>query len=85
MKKKNKIKIIGEIGPNHNGDFNLAKKILKGLSKSKPDYVKFQLGDPYKIYSQDSIFAKYQKNKKFKNPIKMSFFYKKITYQLKKF
>ena len=72
MKKKDKIKIIAEIGPNHNGDFNLAKKILKGLSKSKPDFVKFQLGDPYKIYSQNSIFAKYQKNKKFKNPIKMS-------------
>ena len=42
--KKDKIKIIAEIGPNHNGDFNLAKKILRGLS-NKPDFVKFQLGD----------------------------------------
>ena len=72
MKKSNKVKIIAEIGPNHNGDFNLAKKTLKALSNSKPDYVKFQLGNPYKIYSQNAIFAKYQKNKKFKNPIKMS-------------
>jgi N,N'-diacetyllegionaminate synthase len=72
MKKLNQVKIIAEIGPNHNGDFNLAKKILTNLSKSKPDYVKFQLGDPYKIYSQNAIFAKYQKNRKFRGPVKMS-------------
>ena len=47
--KKDKIKIIAEIGPNHNGDFNLAKKILRGLSKSKPDFVKFQLEIPIKF------------------------------------
>ncbi len=72
MKKVEKIKIIAEIGPNHNGDINLAKRILKKLSKIKIDYVKFQLGNPFNIYSNDAIFANYQKSKKFNNPIKMS-------------
>lgn len=72
MKKMAKIKIIAEIGPNHNGDIHLAKKILKKLSKIKIDYVKFQLGNPFNIYSNDAIFANYQKSKKFKDPIKMS-------------
>lgn len=73
MKKKiDKIKIIAEIGPNHNGDINLAKKILKRLSKIKIDYVKFQLGNPLNIYSNEAIFANYQKTKKFNNPVKMS-------------
>ncbi|MBD1139560.1 N-acetylneuraminate synthase family protein [Pelagibacterales bacterium SAG-MED46] len=72
MKKVEKIKIIAEIGPNHNGDINLAKRILKKLSKIKIDYVKFQLGNPFNIYSNNAIFANYQKSKKFNNPIKMS-------------
>ena len=72
MKKIEKIRIIAEIGPNHNGDIQLAKKILKKLSKIKIDYVKFQLGNPYNIYSNDAVFANYQKSKKFKDPLKMS-------------
>ena len=31
MKKIEKIKIIAEIGPNHNGDIHLAKKNLKKI------------------------------------------------------
>ena len=44
MKKTNKVKIIAEIGPNHNGNLKLAKKMLVQLSKTKVDIVKFQLG-----------------------------------------
>lgn len=72
MIKKNRIKIIAEIGPNHNGNLSLAKKILKNLSILKIDYVKFQLGNPAKIFSKKAIFANYQKKTKFKNPILMS-------------
>ena len=72
MKKKNKVKIIAEIGPNHNGNLKLAKKMLVQLSKTKVDIVKFQLGNPDNIYSKDSIFANYQKNTKYKNPISLS-------------
>ena len=70
--KKNRIKIIAEIGPNHNGDINLAKKMLKSLSKTNVDIVKFQLGDPYKIFSKDALIANYQKKTKFKDPILLS-------------
>ena len=72
MKKPNKIKIIAEIGPNHNGNLKLAKKMLVQLSKTKVDVVKFQLGNPDNIYSKDSFFANYQKNTKYKNPILLS-------------
>jgi len=72
MKKKNRVKIIAEIGPNHNGDIDLAKKMLRDLSKTNVDIVKFQLGDPHKIFSKDAIFANYQKKTKFKNPISLS-------------
>ena len=72
MKKKSKIKIIAEIGPNHNGNFNLAQKMLKKLSKIDIYSVKFQLGNPLDIYSKDALFANYQKKSKYKNPISMS-------------
>jgi len=72
MKKINKVKIIAEIGPNHNGNLKLAKKMLIQLSNTKVDIVKFQLGNPDNIYSKDSIFANYQKNTKYKNPISLS-------------
>ena len=40
--KKNKIIIIAEIGINHNGNINLAKKLIDIAKKSGADYVKFQ-------------------------------------------
>ncbi len=38
----NKVKIIAEIGPNHNGKVSLAKKLILSAKKSGADYVKFQ-------------------------------------------
>ena len=38
----NKIKIIAEIGPNHNGKLSLAKKLILSAQKAGADYVKFQ-------------------------------------------
>ena len=37
-----KVKIISEIGINHNGDINIAKKLIDVASKSGADIVKFQ-------------------------------------------
>ena len=41
-----KIKIIGEIGINHNGSLNLAKKLIDVASVAGCDYVKFQKRNP---------------------------------------
>lgn len=43
---QNKIKIIAEIGINHNGDINIAKKMIDLASFAGCDYVKFQKRDP---------------------------------------
>jgi N,N'-diacetyllegionaminate synthase len=38
----NRVKIIAEIGVNHNGDMALAKKLIDEAKKAGADYVKFQ-------------------------------------------
>ena len=40
--KKNKVLIIAEIGPNHNGSFQKAKKMIKEISKIGVDFVNFK-------------------------------------------
>ena len=37
-----KITIIAEVGVNHNGKINTAKKLIDLASRAKVDYVKFQ-------------------------------------------
>jgi len=59
--KSNRTFIIAEIGPNHNGSFKRAIKMIKKLAKIDVDAIKFQLGDPEEIYSDDAFFANYQK------------------------
>ena len=44
----NKIFYIGEIGINHNGDINIAKKLIKQAKNSGFDIVKFQKRNPVK-------------------------------------
>ena len=58
---KNKVFIIAEIGPNHNGSYKRAFKMLKQLSNSGVDCIKFQLSNPEKVYSKNSFLANYQK------------------------
>jgi N,N'-diacetyllegionaminate synthase len=43
--KKNKTIVIAEAGVNHNGNINLAKKLIDVASKAGADYVKFQTFD----------------------------------------
>ena len=42
MVKNNKVYIIAEIGNNHNGSLDLARKTIKSAAKSGVDAVKFQ-------------------------------------------
>ena len=39
---KKKVVIIAEAGVNHNGDINMAKKLIDAAAEAKVDYVKFQ-------------------------------------------
>ena len=41
--KKDNLKIIAEVGVNHNGSIKLAKKLVDVAKKAGADYVKFQL------------------------------------------
>ncbi len=52
--------IIAEIGPNHNGSFQMAKKMISLLKGSGVDAIKFQLANPEKVYSKNSFKADYQ-------------------------
>ena len=44
--------IIAEAGVNHNGDINLAKKLIDYASEAKADIVKFQTFKAEKIVSK---------------------------------
>ena len=52
--------IIAEIGPNHNGSFKIAKKIISLLKDSGVNAIKFQLANPENVYSKNSFKADYQ-------------------------
>ncbi len=68
-----KIKIIAEVGPNHNGSFEIAKDYVRKLAKYDLDIIKFQIANPEDVYSKDSFKADYQKvNDKSKTVIEMS-------------
>jgi len=51
----NKIFIIAEIGINHNGDINLAKKLIEMAFSSGCDAVKFQKRDIEIVYSPEEL------------------------------
>lgn len=58
MKKRGKPYIIAEIGANHNGDMELAKKMIDTAKECGADCVKFQ------SWTKDSVFSKkvYEEN-----------------------
>ena len=55
--------IIAEVGNNHEGNFNVAKKLIKAAKKSGADAVKLQYIDPDKFFhrSQKKNIKKYRK------------------------
>ena len=44
--------IIAEAGVNHNGSFELAKRMVDAAVEAGVDYVKFQTFDPKKLVSK---------------------------------
>ncbi len=52
---KNKTFIIAEIGINHNGDINLAEKLIFNAKKAGADAVKFQKRDIESVYSKEFL------------------------------
>lgn len=57
----NHVCIIAEAGVNHNGDFNLAKRMVDVAKNAGADYVKFQTFVPEKLVSKYAQKAEYQK------------------------
>jgi N-acetylneuraminate synthase len=55
--------IIAEIGVNHNGNFLLAKKLIREAKKCGADAAKFQIFVPEKVVSEKTMLASYQKRK----------------------
>ena len=51
----NKIYFIAEIGINHNGDMEIAKRLIDGAKKAGFDAVKFQKRDINIVYSKDQL------------------------------
>ena len=52
--------IIAEAGVNHNGDINLAKKLVEQAKRAGADYVKFQTFQPEKLVAYTAKKAEYQ-------------------------
>lgn len=70
---RNRTYIIAEIGPNHNGNLEIAIEMIKKLAAVGVDAVKFQLTIPENIYSKDSFKPTYQKeNDSTASPLEMS-------------
>jgi N,N'-diacetyllegionaminate synthase len=53
--------IIAEAGVNHNGDIQLAKKLIDAAAEAGVDYVKFQTFKSEKLVSRNAEKASYQK------------------------
>ncbi len=66
---RNKTIIIAEAGVNHNGDLNLAKKLISKASQIGADYIKFQ------TFSADRLVTKFAKKPKYSFSKKKKFQY----------
>jgi N,N'-diacetyllegionaminate synthase len=55
-----RVLIIAEVGVNHNGDVELAKRIVDAIAETDVDIIKFQNGDPKLIMVESTPKAVYQ-------------------------
>ena len=78
--KKFKSFIIAEVGVNHNGNIEIAKKLINLAKKADCEFVKFQSFKASNLVNQRTRVAKYQKNNLKKKNIKQIDMLKK--YQL---
>ena len=70
--KKNRTLIIAEIGVNHNGKIELAKKLINLASKAGADIVKLQSYITEELVTVNSRLAEYQTKKvKIKNQFQL--------------
>ena len=53
--------IIAEAGVNHNGDLNIAKKLIDGAANAGATYVKFQTFIAEELVTKNAKKAEYQK------------------------
>lgn len=58
---KDKVKIIAEAGVNHNGNLEIAKKLVQAAHEAGADVVKFQSYVTENIVTQSATTAEYQK------------------------
>ena len=56
------VKVIAEVGVNHNGDIEIAKELINCARQSGADYVKFQTFKAEKLVTRDAALADYQKS-----------------------
>ena len=50
-----KVKIVAEIGINHNGDMNIVKRLIEVAKEAGCDAVKFQKRSVEKVYSKEIL------------------------------
>ena len=84
MKKNNKTLIIAEIGVNHNGKLNIAKKLIKKAAEAGADIVKFQIFKSEKLVTPYAKKAKYQLKNKFRKQTQLEML-KKLEFGSKEF
>ncbi len=58
----NKVKIVAEIGCNHNGSIDIAKILLQEAKVAGVDYAKFQMFKTESLVTEKAELADYQKN-----------------------
>ncbi len=59
--KRDKVFIIAEAGVNHNGDMNMAYKMIDQAVKAQVDAIKYQLYVSEKLVTRNLSMSKYQK------------------------
>ena len=55
-----KTKLIAEVGVNHNGNINIAKKIIRSAKKIGVNIIKFQFYTTEKLILPNTPMAEYQ-------------------------
>ncbi|MEC8011016.1 MAG: N-acetylneuraminate synthase family protein [Pseudomonadota bacterium] len=63
--KKNKAYIIAEIGQNHQGDFEMAKRYIKEFSMAGADAIKFQKRDMNTLFLKEALEKEYNSENSF--------------------